>query len=69
MTKKPRVFIRIKALKAKVGLPESTIYCLQAKGEFPRSFKLGERIAAWDLGEIEAWMDAQLAKRDAGGDA
>ncbi len=67
MTKKPRVFIRLKALKAKVGLPESTIYYLMAKGDFPRSFKIGERIAAWDLGEIEEWMDAQLAKRDAEG--
>ena len=60
-----RQFVRIKALKLKTGLPESTIYYLQAKGAFPRSFKLGDRIAVWDLAEVEAWMETRLAQRDA----
>ncbi len=59
-----RTFIRMKALKAKTGLPASTIYYLQAKGEFPRSFKLGDRIAVWDLAEVETWMESRMAQRD-----
>lgn len=58
------VFIRLRAVKAKTGLPESTIYYLQAKGRFPRSVKLGEKIVAWDEREIEAWMAERLAQRD-----
>lgn len=59
-----RTFIRLKGVKAKTGLPESTIYYLQAKGEFPRSVKLSERVAAWDEAEIDAWMADKLAQRD-----
>jgi prophage regulatory protein len=59
-----RVFLRLKGVKAKTGLPESTIYYLQAKGEFPRSVKLSERVAAWDESEIDGWMAAKLAARD-----
>jgi prophage regulatory protein len=59
-----RVFLRLKAVKAKTGLPESTIYFLQAKGRFPRSVKLSERVAAWDEGEVDAWMADRLAQRD-----
>lgn len=67
MSGAPRVFLRLKAVKAKTGLPESTIYYLIAKGAFPRGFKLGERMSAWDLGEVEAWMAEQIARRDARG--
>jgi prophage regulatory protein len=59
-----RVFLRLAAVKAKTGLPESTIYYLQAKGTFPRSVKLSERVAAWDSQEVETWMAAKLAQRD-----
>lgn len=59
-----RVFLRLKGVKAKTGLPESTIYYLQAKGKFPRSVKLSERVAAWDEAEIEAWMADRIAQRD-----
>lgn len=62
---RPRTFIRLKALKAKTGLPESTIYYLQAKGKFPRSVKLSDRIAAWDESEVDAWLEEKLAQRDA----
>jgi len=59
-----RVFLRLKAVKAKTGLPESTLYYLQAKGKFPRSVKLSERVAAWDEAEVEAWMAERVAQRD-----
>lgn len=59
-----RIFLRLKGVKAKTGLPESTIYYLQAKGQFPRSVKLSERVAAWDEAEVDAWMSAKIAERD-----
>jgi len=59
-----RVFLRLKAVKAKTGLPESTIYFLQSKHRFPRSVKLSERVAAWDEGEIDDWMAQRIAERD-----
>ncbi|WP_425352247.1 helix-turn-helix transcriptional regulator [Mesorhizobium sophorae] len=38
-------------------LAESTIYAMEKRGEFPRRFNLTPRCVAWDLEEVEAWLE------------
>jgi predicted DNA-binding transcriptional regulator AlpA len=45
------------------GVPCSTWYALQAEGRAPRPFKIGNRIVAWSLNELHAWITEQKAKR------
>jgi predicted DNA-binding transcriptional regulator AlpA len=35
------------------------------RNEFPRCIKLSARAAAWDVEEVEDWMEERLAARDA----
>ncbi|MBW0449239.1 AlpA family phage regulatory protein [Paraburkholderia phenoliruptrix] len=48
-----------------VGLGRTKVYELTARGEFPPQAKLGARVAAWWLSDINQW----LAARRAGGAA
>ena len=43
------------------GVPESSVYWRISRGEFPRSLKIGQRAAAWNSDEIEAWIAAKVA--------
>jgi prophage regulatory protein len=40
-----------------VPLSDTTIYEMEHRGEFPRRFYLTPRCAAWDLAEIEGWLE------------
>jgi prophage regulatory protein len=58
--------VRMKELEQLVGLRKSTINRLIAEDRFPRGFHpLGNRIAAWRLSEIKAWIDARAAGQPA----
>ena len=46
------------------GLKRSQIYALAAKGGFPRPAKLGSA-SRWSRHEVEAWVAARLAEREA----
>lgn len=37
----------------------STFWRKVAAGEFPKPLKLGERITAWRVGEVRAWIESQ----------
>jgi prophage regulatory protein len=37
---------------------------MEKRGEFPRRFALTSRNVAWDLAEIEAWIEARKASGD-----
>lgn len=62
-----RNYIRISELATTSGkeglLPASpaTIWRKVKAGTFPKPVKLGERITAWHMGDIEAWLAAQHA--------
>ena len=60
----PRRFLRIGEVRQRTGLPVSTVYYLMAKKKFPSSFKLSERVAAWDEAEVLAWQAERIAERD-----
>jgi prophage regulatory protein len=42
-----------------VPLGDTTIYEMEQRGEFPRRFALSPRCVVWDLGEVEAWLEAR----------
>ncbi len=56
-------FWRLQRVLAETGLCRSVVYELMAKGEFPKSFKITGRAAAWASDEVEAWKASRLAAR------
>ncbi|MBL8542761.1 MAG: AlpA family phage regulatory protein [Hyphomonadaceae bacterium] len=57
--------IRREQLRELVPLADTTIYEMELRGEFPRRFYLTARCAVWDLGEIQAWLQARRADKNA----
>jgi prophage regulatory protein len=51
--------IRRDKLRQLVPLADTTIYDLEQRGEFPRRFNLTARCVVWDLGEVQAWLEAR----------
>lgn len=56
---KTKVLINRKTLLAMIPLSERTIYNLEQRGEFPRRIALTSRNVAWDLAEVEAWIESK----------
>lgn len=57
---------RLPSVRARTGLSRSEIYRRIAAGDFPRAIKLGERASAWNAAEVDSWIAARIAARDAG---
>lgn len=51
--------INRKQLLDMVPLSERTILDMEKREEFPRRFSITSRLVAWDLSEIEAWIEAR----------
>ena len=51
--------VRRPELRRIVPLADTTIYEMEQRDEFPRRFYLTPRCAAWDLDEVEAWLEAR----------
>lgn len=54
-----KVLINRRMLQAMIPLAQRTIYNMEQRGEFPRRIALSSRKVAWDLSEIEAWIEAR----------
>ncbi len=63
MKKPGRVLIDRNRLHEIVPLSERTIFDMEKRGEFPQRFTLSARRVAWDLAEVEAWIE----ERQSGG--
>ena len=61
MERQQRQFIRLKQLKALVGLGHTTIYAKIKTGEFPKPYPLGARAVAWLSSEIDDWIAQRVA--------
>ncbi len=57
--------LRRREVEARTGLARSTLYALMAADRFPKQIKLGERAVGWVAVEIEVWIAARIAQRDA----
>ncbi|MDF3132787.1 helix-turn-helix transcriptional regulator [Pseudomonas extremaustralis] len=54
-----KTLINRKKLQAMIPLAERTIYNMEQRGEFPRRIALTSRNVAWDLAEIEEWIEVR----------
>lgn len=54
-----KILINRKKLHTIIPLSERTIYNMEQRGEFPRRIVLTSRSVAWDLAEIEAWIESR----------
>jgi prophage regulatory protein len=57
--------LRRKEVEQLTGLSRSAIYDLMMRGVFPRPAKLGPKSVAWPSDEIDEWIAARIAERDA----
>ncbi|CAD0330501.1 AlpA family phage regulatory protein [Xanthomonas hortorum pv. vitians] len=56
-----KTLINRKKLLAMIPLSERTIFNMEQRGEFPRRIALTSRNVAWDLAEVEDWIEARKA--------
>ncbi|MEH6498707.1 MAG: AlpA family phage regulatory protein [Pseudoalteromonas distincta] len=54
---KSSTLINKKTLLGIIPLAPRTIYNLEKRGQFPRRIVLTSRNVAWDLSEVEKWID------------
>lgn len=52
-----------KTLKTMVPYSRQHIARLEQAGTFPKRVQLGQARVAWLLSEVEAWIEARVAKR------
>lgn len=57
--------LRLKEVMQRTGLSKNTIYDRIRKGEFPAQVDLGGNCVAWAEDEINGWIEAKLAARQA----
>lgn len=57
--------LRRKEVEDRVGLARSTIYEMMSKGQFPKPVKLGLRAVRWREDDVDAWIAARIAERNA----
>lgn len=48
--------LRLPEVTRVTGLSRSSIYRLEASGEFPARVKLSESASGWRSGEVQAWI-------------
>ena len=54
-----KILINRKKLLAMIPLSERTIFNMEQRGEFPLRIPLTSRNVAWDLAEVEEWIEAR----------
>ena len=58
-------FIKLPEVSKRVAKSRSSIYKAISEGKFPKSYKNGDRAVAWLASEIDAFIEAQIAKAGA----
>ena len=57
--------LRFPDLSDRVGLRHSAIYDAIRKGTFPKPVSIGRKAVAWLESEVDVWINARIAERDA----
>jgi prophage regulatory protein len=62
-----RKLSRLPQVLQRVPLSRAQLYQMISEGRFPKPIKLGEnaRAVAWDDAEIDLWIEARIADREA----
>lgn len=55
--------LRLAAVCRMTGLRRSTIYRMQASGQFPQRVKIGARAVGWIEREVQEWLANRVATR------
>lgn len=53
-------FLRLSEVKARTGLPKSTIYRRMSESTFPRQILIGTRTVVWNENDITEWQEKQM---------
>jgi len=62
----PQIAIyRLPAVCEVTGLSKATIYRLLAREAFPPRVKLSPRCVGWRVADVDTWLAARVAERDA----
>ena len=61
-TEKPAMFLRLKQVTARTGLPRSTIYMRVSEGSFPKAIPLGARAVGWLESDVDHWIRERVEK-------
>jgi prophage regulatory protein len=56
----PDRLVRIEEVLRQTALSRTQLYMRMAKGDFPKSVKLGHRMVAWSLLAVQAWVTAKI---------
>lgn len=61
--------LRLSETLSRTGLSRTTLYELQATGEFPKSVKLSRHGTAvgWIEAEVTKWVQSRISERDSRG--
>lgn len=57
-------FLRRDEVLSRTGMSTSTLYATMKDGGFPKPVKVVRR-SCWIESEVQAWIDGQIAKREA----
>jgi len=49
-------------IPAPLPFSSATLWRKCKSGEFPKPVKLSERVTAWEVGAVRAWLEARAAK-------
>ena len=59
-----KTLINRKTLLAMIPLSDRAIFNMEKRGEFPRRIALTSRNVAWDLTEVEEWIESRKQSRE-----
>jgi prophage regulatory protein len=65
MSDSPTTLLRLRDVQARTGIARTQLYSLAKLGNFPRPAKISERCSAWPASEVDEWIAARIAARDA----
>ncbi|WP_448658293.1 helix-turn-helix transcriptional regulator [Sphingomonas sp. CJ99] len=56
--------LRLPDVMGRTALSRSALYNLMAEGDFPKPVKIGGRINAWPVQDIDAWIQSRIEARE-----
>ncbi|MFA5704621.1 MAG: AlpA family phage regulatory protein [Advenella sp.] len=59
-----KALINRKTLLAMIPLSDRAIFNMEKRGDFPRRIVLTSRNVAWDLAEVEDWIESRKESED-----
>jgi prophage regulatory protein len=62
MSSRPIRLLRLPQVIDTTGLSKTTIYALQAEGDFPMRVKITAHSVAWVEEEVQAWLTARIER-------